>query len=39
MPEQASSLTPAGWIFLGLVWMVVISMVVFCFRRILKSRR
>lgn len=32
-------MTTSGWIFLGITWMGLFSLAVFCFRKILTTRR
>jgi len=32
---MAEGMTIAGWIFMAVIWSAVITLVVFCFRRVL----
>lgn len=35
--EQSLGLTTAGWIFISIAWTAIISVAVFCYRKVLQK--
>ena len=37
LSEGATGLTLTGWIFISVVWTIIISLLIFCYRKILQK--
>lgn len=37
LPNQAQGLTTAGWLFVSLAWTTILSIAVFCYRKVLSK--
>ncbi len=36
LPNQSAGMTAAGWIFITIAWTAIISVAVFCYRKVLQ---